>query len=194
MRLKLLTLLVLPLSVACTSADGSRSGGVIDSIVPWDTALARFRTGLDTVEALEGGAASRDDLIRLFVDRLEAADTAALAALTLSRAEFAWLYYPTIPEAHPPYDLAPGLMWFMLEGNSAKGLRRALEEYGGEPLAFAGYRCEGEPRMHDANRVHPLCIVRHLAAPGGDTLEIRLFGPILEREGRFKFVSLTNRL
>jgi hypothetical protein len=133
--------------------------------------------------------------VRLFVDRLAAADTAGLGALTMSRAEFAWLYYPTAPEAHPPYDLAPGLMWFVLEGNSAKGLRRALEEYGGKPLGYVGYRCEGEPRVHGANRIHPLCIVRRLAEPGGtDTLEIRLFGPVLEREGRFKFVSLANRL
>jgi hypothetical protein len=35
--------------------------------------------------------------------------------------------------------------------------------------------------------------VRRVQAPG-DTVRERLFGPILERGGRFKFVSYANRL
>jgi len=35
--------------------------------------------------------------------------------------------------------------------------------------------------------------VRH-RQPGGDVIEERLFALILEREGRFKFVSLANKL
>lgn len=184
--------LVLLTAAACAEADGTGTG-TIDSVVPWDTALARFREGLDPVDTLRGGAPTRDALIQRFVAALETADTAALTAMALSRAEFAWLYYPTVPEAHPPYDLRPGLMWFMVEGNSSKGLRRALEEYGGTALRVVGHRCEGEPRVFGENRVHPLCVLRRLQAPG-DTLEERLFGPIVERDGRFKFVSLANKL
>lgn len=188
----LLTALTLLSTAACADADGAGTGA-IDSVVPRDTALARFRQGLDPVDHLQGGSPTRDALIERFVEALEAADTAALAALALSRAEFAWLYYPTVPEAYPPYDLRPGLMWFMVEGNSSKGLRRALEEYGGRPLRVVDWRCEGDTRVYGENRVHPLCVVRRLEAPG-DTVEQRLFGPVVERGGRFKFVSLANTL
>ena len=188
----LLAGLVLLTAPACADA-GETARGAIDSLVPRDTALARFREGVGRVDGLTGGAPSRDTLIQRFVAALEAADTGALAGLVLSRAEFAWLYYPTVPEARPPYDLRPGLMWFLLEGNSAKGLRRALEELGGRPLRVVGIGCEGEPRQYGPNRIHPLCVVRRLDAPG-DTVEQRLFGPIVEREGRFKFVSLANKL
>ena len=124
---------------------------------------------------------------------LSARDTAALARLALTREEFAFLYYPTAPQSLPPYDVPPGLMWFLLEGSSHKGLAHALEERDGRPARYAGYVCENEASVEGENRVWGRCMVR-LVQPTGDTTVQRLFGPIIERGGRFKLVSFANEL
>jgi len=191
-----LVLVLACLAPAACGGEGqaaSRAPAHVDSIVPRAVELSRFRDGLLEPTELAGGAASRDALVRRYVTALERADTAGLAALALTRAEFAYLYYPTNPEALPPYDLGPGLMWFMLEQNSQKGLAHALEDRGGHPLGYVGYRCDATPSRQGANTVWGPCLVRH-RQPGGDVIEERLFALILERQGRFKFVSLANKL
>lgn len=168
--------------------------GVVDSAVPRDEALRRFRAGLAEPRALDGGAApSRDALVRAFVRAVEAGDSAALRALVLTRAEFGWLYYPTTPQGLPPYDLSPSLLWFLTDGATSQGARRLIEERAGRPLGYAGYRCDPTPSREGANTVWGPCRVRRLQA-AGDTLEERLFGLIVERDRRFKFVSLANKL
>lgn len=168
--------------------------GVVDSVVPRDEALRRFRTGLGEPARLDGAAAtSRGALVGAFVRAVEAGDTAGARALTLSRAEFGWLYYPTTPQGLPPYELSPSLLWFLTQGGTDKGLRRLMDERGGRPLGFAGYRCDPRSSREGENTVWGPCVVRRVQAPG-DTVEVRIFGLILERAGRFKFVSLANKL
>jgi hypothetical protein len=194
-----LTGLSLALCLAALGCQGGEARSArathVDSLVSREEELALFREGLldPPGGAFRGGAASRDELVRRFVGALEHRDTAALRELLLTRAEFAYLYYPTNPEARPPYDLSPGLMWFLLDGNSRKGFARALDERGGRPLRYVGYACEGGPGRQAANTVWASCVVRRLQAPG-DTVAERLFGPIVERGGRFKFVSYANKL
>ncbi len=165
---------------------------VVDSVVPRDEELRRFRQGLDPVDALAGGAPSAGELVRRFATALAARDTATLRALRIDRAEFAWTYYPSSRLARPPYDLSPALMWFQLEGNSGRGLFHAVEERGGRPLRVLSHACP-QVDVEGANRIHAGCTVRRLQAPG-DTVQEQLFGAIVERRGVFKFVSYANRL
>jgi hypothetical protein len=155
--------------------------------------LERFRTCCGQVDSLSGGAPSRDALVARFVRALETRDRKVFRDLLLTQAEFAWLYYPTARQSLPPYDLSPQLMWFMLSSHTDKGIGRAEDEYGGKPLGYVDYRCEGEEAVEGENRLWGPCVVRRLA-PQGDTVEIRLFGPIIERGGRYKFVSFANKL
>jgi hypothetical protein len=185
---------LLAVTAACrpTDAGQARAAGVVDSVVPIAVALARFRERLPEPAGLAGDASSRDALIRRLIAALEASDTAAAAALTITPAEFAWLYYPTAREALPPYELSPALMWFMLEGRSRDGLLAALREFGGRPFGYRGHTC-GAPRTEGANRIWGYCRVRHVL-PDGRSAQVSLFGLMLEREGRYKFVSLANKL
>ena len=164
----------------------------VDSILPRDEALRRFKQGTRATEALSGGTTSRDALVRAFVSALAARDTARLGRLALDRDEFAYLYYPTTPQGRPPYDLAPDLMWFTLQTGSDKGLGRALEANGGRSLRLASYHCDPMPSREGENLVWGPCVVRYRV--DGRLREARLFGLILERQGRFKFVSYGNRL
>lgn len=167
--------------------------GVVDSALPRDEALRRFKAGLPPVDSLEGGAASRGELVASFMEALARSDTAALTRLAVSRSEFAYLYYPSSPHGKPPYDLEPALMWFMLVQQRDRGLSRVLERYGRTPISLIGYDCDERASHEDENVVHGPCTVRW-RGEGGDTLAVRLFSQILERGGRFKFLSYGNRL
>jgi hypothetical protein len=166
---------------------------VVDSAVPMDDALRRFREVLPEVTRLGGGEASRERLVRAFVRALGARDTAALRAMVLSRAEFAWLYYPTAREANPPYNLPPDLMWFTQQGRSERGIGTALETLGGHPIRYLGHDCAPEPRIEGENRLWGFCVVRYLNE-GGESLRQQVFGLIIERGGVYKFVSYANKL
>jgi hypothetical protein len=166
--------------------------GTVDSAVPIEVALERFRRDLPRPAGLSGGAPSREELVRRFVSALEASDTAALRRLVLQKDEFAWLYYPSTPMARPPYELAPGLLWFQMQGQTEKGASLLLSDRAGAPLGYLGHEC-ASPRREGENTVYGHCVTRRIAA-GGDTLGDRLFGLIVERGGIFKFVSYANKL
>jgi hypothetical protein len=174
-------------------ADLSQSGRVVDSILPREEAVRRFREGLAMVDSLEGGARSRDELVSAYVRAIAGADTAAIARLAVSRAEFAYLYYPTAVEGKPPYDLEPGLMWFTLYERSNEGARQAMTRYGGHPMTLVSYDCGAEEHHEGENTIYGPCTVRWRSETG-DTVSVRLFSKILERAGRFKFLSYANRL
>jgi hypothetical protein len=165
----------------------------IDSVVPREVALRQFQEASRRVDALAGGARSRQALVRAYVRALERRDTTMLARLLLTRDEFAFLYYPTNAQGLPPYNLAPDLMWFMLSQGSEKGLARALQERGGSPLGYVGHRCDGNPSREGQNLVWGPCLVQRRLPDGLGGAE-RLFGLILERGGRYKFVSYANKL
>jgi hypothetical protein len=177
------------LTVGCGNPEvRAETPSVVDSILPPEEALRRFREGLPVVESLSGGAQSRDALIDAFVRALGAADTAALAALAITRAEFAFLYYPTAAQALPPYDLEPGLMWFMLFERSNQGIRRSLQLHGGSPVRLTGYDCGARSQREGENTIHGPCVVRGLDERG-DSVAAPLLGRILERGGRYKVLS-----
>jgi len=186
-------LLVLATGLAgCPGDTPAEREAVVDSALALDTLLARFRTGLERPAALRGGAPSLDELVARFGRAVAASDTAAFRALALTREEFAWLYYPELPEAAPPYELEPALLWFMIETGSGRGLRTLLAERGGRPLEVTGYTCQGE-RRHGAITLWGPCVLHRLEGPG-DTVTEALFGPVVSRGGRLKFVSYANKL
>jgi hypothetical protein len=191
-------LLIGALAATVSSCDAPEAkpkqpAGVVDSVVSRDTAVARFQRSVPRVDSLTGGAPSRDQLVRRFVTALEKQDTVTLRSLLLTRSEFGWLYYPTNPEGLPPYNLTPQLMWFMLEGRSTQGYDKLMKQRAGKPLRMVSYRCEGEAGRQGENTVWGPCPVR-LRTEQGDTVSERLFGQIVARGGRYKFVSYANKL
>ena len=155
-------------------------------------ALAQFRQGLPETHTLADASSTRDALVERFATALVNADTAAFARMMMTRAEFAWLYYPNTKHTRPPYEMEADLLWFFMIENARKGIGRALREYAGKRLGYEGYRCAAEPETEGRNRLWQGCVIRMGSTHG--TVEKRLFGTILERDGRFKLVSLANDL
>jgi hypothetical protein len=174
------------------SINRAQPGYVVDSILPIDEQLRRFRASVpDTIGGLAGGATSRDQLVRSFVRSLEAADTVALIRLTISKAEFAWLVYPDSPLSAPPYQQAPDLVWMRHAAASGTGLKRLLARLAGTPLGFRGWRCGERPVAEGENRLWRDCVVTLSKSPR-ETETLQLFSSILGRDGRFKILSYDN--
>lgn len=203
-------LLISALATACGRADSGPGGSAapmvagdparpwrkpgdkVDSILPMPEYLRRFREGLVEPTRLAGGAGSREELARRFLAAVSARDTAALAALAVTRAEFAWLVFPDHIYSSPPYELDPEIFWMQLTAGSAKGLHRTLERYGGARLALVAVACDRDTLQIRSGpmRVWSNCSVRYRA---GNTIENRpLFGSVVERDGRVKLLSFAN--
>ena len=185
-------------AMACESPSArepksAEAGTAVDSVVPRKEALRRFREAMPPVEYLQEGESSVAALIGAYARALQARDTAAIARLAISRAEFAWLYYPTTPQGLPPYDVEPGLLWFLMSSRSDKGARRALTVYGGHKAQVLGHDCGQSGTREGENTIWGPCTVRWVRK-GGDTVSIKLLGQIIERDHRYKVLSYSNDL
>ncbi len=169
--------------------------GVVDSIFPVEEEIRRFKGQLGSTlpTELQNGAHSRAELVSEFGNALPQHDTARIRILAINAAEFIELYYPYTQYTRPPYRQSPALLWFLIQQNSEKGLGRALARFGGQALDSRSLECQ-EPRVQERNRLWD-CMVRwQTVGEAGKPDPIRLFGTILERDGRFKFLSFANDL
>lgn len=163
----------------------------VDSIASPEESAARFRNGLGpgaAADRLTDGATSRDELIQRFVAALEQADTSALRSLVISPREFIDLYYLDSEYARPPYQLGADIVWIMMSEQSEKGRRRLLQRLAGQSADLNGYSCPDSGIVHGDNRIFNGCTMNR----GQDAEGVRLFGGVIERDGRFKFLSYAN--
>lgn len=180
-------------SQAAHVAEVVAAGGVVDSILPISEAITRFRAALPRTDTLRHAAPSRDALVARWAAAVAGSDTATLNALVLDRAEFAWLYYPTSRMSLPPYEAPPALLWGQLLASSEEGITQLLRRHGGQRFQVDAVRCPEPPVAEGDNRLHERCEVR-MRTPGDALPPARLFGTIVERDGRFKFLGYANAL
>jgi hypothetical protein len=174
------------------SANRAQPGYIVDSILPVEEQIRRFRASVpDAVTELSGGTDSRESLIAAFMRGLEARDTAALVRLTISRAEFAYLVYPESPFSGEPLLQSPDLVWLRHSTASAVGLTRLLDRLSGRLLRLQSANCHAAPIIEKQNRIWQNCLVRY-SAPDGSSESKKLFAAVIEREGRFKILSYAN--
>lgn len=199
-----LYLLVMTVAAACsskhaavplTTADSAtrrKPGDAIDSILPMAEYLKRFRVGTDSTATLAGGEVTRDALVRRFLAAVSRGDTATLASLLITRAEFAWLLFPDHRYASPPYELDPAIFWGQITAANGKGVSRLVQRHRGATLALDGLQCGRDTLQlaHGPATFWGPCSVRYRA--GDSTLTRQLFGSIVERDGRMKFLSYAN--
>ena len=197
-----LTSLLLAAAAACVPerSGGERPGApspgeaavqpanVVDSLLPIEEEIRRFRLATpDSVGRLQGGAGSREALVKAYAAAIETTDSLALHKLLISQAEYAWLVYPETELTRPPYRQKPALAWFMMQNATDQGVIRVLNRHGGKPLGYRGFTCEPEPVEQGANRIWRQCRMRFRES--GIDVERKLFGGILERGGTYKFLT-----
>ena len=187
----------LPLATALALTSCGRAPAaparVDETLTPREARVQGFQTGLPETRTLADGVPSRDSLIAIVAHGIETRDTAALRRLAITKAEFAWLVYPTSAQGLPPYDLEPQAYWEMLFLHSNGGITKALEAYGGAPLRVLSYDCGTGESVEGENRLVGPCLVRRVT-PGGDTVQEALLAQLIERNGRWKVMSYANKL
>jgi hypothetical protein len=166
----------------------ARAGTVIDSALPMQELIGRFRTGLPAVDGLVGGERSREALVRRFLVALATRDTVTLTVIVVTRQEYAYIYFPGSHLAKPPYELDPGYAWFHTRSESESGIRRTMRRFGGHSLAYAGHQCTADLTRQGPVKLWTNCVVR-LRVDGGPFVEAGLFDAIIEHQGDFKFFS-----
>ena len=161
--------------------------------MPVEEEIRRFRSQLQSPQVTVLGDAfeTPELLVRQYLNALSDRDAGRLNRLVIDAREFIDLYYPNSPYTRPPYRQNPSFVWFIIQQNSQKGMSRALARFGGRSVRYLGQDCRrAEPQ--GVNRFWE-CTVR-VESDGKEQPPLRLFGSILERDGRYKFVSLASDL
>lgn len=175
---------------ADSSPTASSAEGAVESM---EAMLRRFQNGVPRVDSLSGASSSPEALTRRYLEAVAGSDTTTLRAMHISRAEYAYLYFPSSTMMAPPYELPPDVAWMLHTSESNKGIASILRRLGDGPLELGEVRCPGEPLREGPNIVWRDCIV-HYRARGGPPRGEPLFAAIIEREGRFKFFSYATSL
>jgi hypothetical protein len=124
------------------------------------------------------------------LDALAVSDTAGMHALHLTRYEHDSILVPHMPigkDTTGKTDL--GFAWYLLEQNSAKGVRRAIDAHGGRQFELVSVKFNKPQEVHGPLILHKGTEVR-VRAEGGEEMVLGIFGSILEQNGRFKLVSI----
>jgi hypothetical protein len=168
-------------------------GYVVDSILPVEEMLRRFRTavGGEPVTAFQYASDSRDALVARFMKAVASSDSLDLHRMALNAREFADLVYPESPNTHPPYRQDPALMWRTIQNPSVGGLTRLLRRTAEIPANLQSYECTGRTEQQGKNTLIGRCFLR-VADTTGAISTHRYFGTIIERGGKFKIVSYRN--
>ena len=106
--------------------------------------------------------------------------------------EFADLYYPESPYTHAPYRQSPALAWSLIQNPSTSGLTRLVRRLGGQPMTYVSHKCDPKVLHEGRNTRYAGCLITIVDASGAKVTK-RYFGSIVERDGKFKFMSYTNQ-
>lgn len=109
-------------------------------VPPADPESASVRLGRREAPLLEGefdgGAASLEELGRLVVAALNAADESGLHALRVTRAEFERYLWREFPQSRPITNITADDAWGLSDASSLAGASRAVGQLGGRRLRF----------------------------------------------------------
>jgi hypothetical protein len=135
-------------------------------------------------------AATRESaaaVAQAIVDAMTAGDQAALTSLALSEQEFRDHVWPELPSARPERNLPFSYIWGDLRQKSDESLLALLATHKGQRYTLVAVRF-GDQTPYQTYTVHRAStfVVRDA---GGQELELRLCGSMIEQGGRWKVFS-----
>ena len=132
----------------------------------------------DSVEALS----------RAVLAAVEKRDADALLALAINRAEFTEHVWPELPSARPERNLSPSFVWGDLNQKSNIMLREMLAAHGRKKYTFVSACFLGKTTQYESYLVHRESELT-VKDPEGNERQVRLFGSVIEKGGRYKVFS-----
>lgn len=152
----------------------------------WTEGWASFRIP-PVPRYLAHSAESAEALARNFLDALAVADIPALKRTRISKDEFTWYVWPELPASRLP-NVTSDFAWSQATLNSLSGLGGLLNQYSHRRFELVGIRFAGGTKDYPSYRVHYDSRVT-VRDESGHEYELKLFGSMLEMDGRFKLFS-----
>lgn len=139
---------------------------------------------------LEHAQASPEELSRAFLRALAGRDLAAIQSLRLTKEEFCRYVFPELPSSKVP-NLTCDFAWDQATLRSLGGLDKMYTRHQGRKYQLVSVRFEKGTERYTSYRVYKEThlIVRDET---GAQAEIRLFGSMLEIDGKYKLFSFVS--
>ena len=136
---------------------------------------------------LAGGAGSIRELGARYLEALARRDTAGMHALRVTEAEHNEVLWPEFPASglNMPVEVA----WQNVERASWRKGARIAARFGGVSHKLRGVHCRKGVTQYASFRVHGDCWVT-MRPPDGPPFEAKLFGSIVEMDGRYKIIGI----
>lgn len=131
---------------------------------------------------------SPEALCRAVLTAIEQRNADALYALALNRKEFTEHVWPELPAARPERNLSSSFLWGDLNQKSNATMRDTLAAHGGKQYTLVSVRFLGETTQYDSYRVDRESELTVREADGTER-QIRVFGSMIEKGGRYKVFS-----
>jgi len=119
---------------------------------------------------------------------LAARDIGTLRDLTVTEHEFREIVWPELPSSRPEVNLPVAYAWGTLAQNSQGSLASTIATHGGRRYTLVNVRVTGRSTPYDTFTVHR-DVALDVTDEAGVGRQIRVFGSLLEREGRWKIFS-----
>ena len=137
---------------------------------------------------LSGSYPSASELATAVLGALERRDVTALHGLALDEREFENHVWPDLPAARPERNMPMSFVWGDLHQKSEASLGRTLASRGGQRFSLVSVRFAGGTTAYDSYLVHRQTVLGVRDSTGAE-VNLRVFGSVLEKEGRFKVFS-----
>jgi hypothetical protein len=167
-------------------------GYVVDSVFSPEENLRRFQSTVSgpAPDRLSGGASTTDALLRRYWALLVNKDTLAMTPLIVSRAEYAYLYFPESTEG--ANGMPPHIGWELILSQTGRGLTRALLAAERGSVTVLRTECSALPVRMGRNTIYGPCGI--VIQRDGTEATIWLAKTLIERDGVHKLLGLQNEL
>jgi hypothetical protein len=137
---------------------------------------------------LAGTFDSPEALASAVLDAFQRQDRPALERLALSDREFADHVWPVLPAARPERNLSVEFVWGDLAAKSRAHLTRNLQRGLPPGARVTALAFEGETSRHGGVTIRRQSVLTVTGADGS-LARVRLFGSLIEQDGRYKVFS-----
>jgi hypothetical protein len=137
---------------------------------------------------LQHAAPSVDALASDVLHALARQDVTRLQALALTESEFRTLVWPGLPASRPEAGVPVEYAWNDLHTKSRSDLQQTLNALDGQRLALLSVRFTGRVSDYGTFRVFRDAVLEVRQADG-TMRRLRVFGSVIEHEGRVKVFS-----
>lgn len=143
----------------------------------------------DNASLLKGGGDSPEMLIQIALDKLAANNEGGLDSLTITRYEHDSLLIPQMPIGQAPKELTDlNMAYVMMRRTNMKGLRRAIEDYGGRQYKLKKVEFPKPPEIYGSFTVYRETLV-HVCDSADNEFVLPIFGSMVSDGSKYKLAA-----